>query len=137
MLYTRTKKQKIRVVFDCSATYKGQSLNKQLLQGPDLTNRLVGVLLRFRVERVAFMCDIAKMFHQVIVNPDSPEEEYSQPSAQYSNLLASLRPSSSQGRESSNPCANKVSTGTRRCQMKYDQNGRDGEQTCTTYPDSG
>jgi len=64
------KKQKIRVVFDCSASFKGQSLNKQLLQGPDLTNSLVGVLLRFRLERVALMCDISKMFHQVMVNPE-------------------------------------------------------------------
>lgn len=36
------KKKKLRVVFDCGATFKGTSLNSQLLQGPDLTSLLVG-----------------------------------------------------------------------------------------------
>ena len=38
------KKKKLRIVYDCSLKYKGISLN---LQGPDLTNTLVGVLLHF------------------------------------------------------------------------------------------
>ena len=58
------KKKKIRVVFDCSAQYGGVSLNQQLLQGPDLINDLVGVLLRFREEPIAFVADIKNMFHQ-------------------------------------------------------------------------
>ena len=66
------KPDKIRVVFDCSATFKGQSLNKELLQGPDLTNMLVGVLTRFRLEEIAIMGDIESMFYQVRV----PEEQY-------------------------------------------------------------
>ena len=49
------------------------SLNDQLLQGPDFTNSLVGVLLRFRQERVAVMADIEKMFHQVNVTPEDCE----------------------------------------------------------------
>ncbi|KAK7896434.1 hypothetical protein WMY93_021759 [Mugilogobius chulae] len=57
----------LRVVFDCGCTYKGTSLNSQLLQGPDLTNTLIGVLLRFREESVALMADISAMFHQVQV----------------------------------------------------------------------
>lgn len=61
------KPDKIRVVFDCSAEYKGEALNKHLLQGPDLTNKLVGVLSRFRREPVAFMADIEAMFLQVHV----------------------------------------------------------------------
>ena len=44
------KPDKVRVVFNCPAVYKGTSLNKQLYQGPDLTNRLKGVLLRWRKE---------------------------------------------------------------------------------------
>ena len=45
------------------------SLNKQLLQGPDLTNRIVGVLSRFRQENVGLTADIQSMFHQVTVEP--------------------------------------------------------------------
>ena len=56
------------MVFDASAEFKGESLNKHLLQGPDLTNSLTGVLCRFRKEPVAFMYDIEGMFHQVNVN---------------------------------------------------------------------
>lgn len=59
------KKGKLRVVFDCTASYQERSLNKELLQGPDLTNTLVGVLLRFREEPVALMADIESMFYQV------------------------------------------------------------------------
>ena len=61
------RKGNIRVVFDCSSQYKGTSLNQHLLSGPDLTNQLVGVLHRFRLEQVAFMADIQKMFYQVKV----------------------------------------------------------------------
>jgi len=68
-IYHPRKPQKIRVVFDCSAKHQGTSLNDQLMQGPDLTNSLVGVLTRFRQDRVAFMADIEAMFHQVRV-PD-------------------------------------------------------------------
>ena len=67
-VYHKKKPGKIRVVFDCSAVCDGQSLNQQLLQGPDLTNNLTGVLCRFRQERIAFMCDIQAMFHQVKVD---------------------------------------------------------------------
>ena len=66
-IYHPQKPEKIRVVFDCSCEFEGTSLNKELLQGPDLTNSLVGVLLRLRVERVAFLADIEAMFHQVQV----------------------------------------------------------------------
>ena len=66
-VYHPKKPQKIRVVFDCSAKFRGTSLNDQLLQGPDLTNSLFGVLTRFRQEPVAFMGDIEAMFYQVRV----------------------------------------------------------------------
>jgi len=63
------KKNNIRVVFDCTATYQGFSLNNQLLQGPDLTKTLIGVLNQFRKEPIAIMVDIESMFYQVRV-PD-------------------------------------------------------------------
>ena len=64
------KPDKTRVVFDCSAKYKDASLNNDLLQGPDMTNTLIGVLLRFRQEPVGFTADIQAMFHQVRVKPE-------------------------------------------------------------------
>ena len=47
------KKEKIRIVFDCAAEYGGVSLNSRVRQGPDLTNKLVGVLTRFRLNPIA------------------------------------------------------------------------------------
>ena len=69
-IYHPKKPHKIRVVFDCSAKYEGTSLNNQLMQGPDLTNSLIGVLTRFPQDRVAFMAGIEAMFHEVRV-PDT------------------------------------------------------------------
>lgn len=63
------KPEKVRVVFDCAAKYQGVSLNNQLLSGPDYTNKLVGVLLRFRQEKIALAADVEGMFHQVRVTP--------------------------------------------------------------------
>ena len=39
------------------------------MQGPDLVNSLIGVLIRFRKEQVAITADIESMFHQVRVDP--------------------------------------------------------------------
>ncbi|XP_043209382.1 uncharacterized protein LOC122374611 [Amphibalanus amphitrite] len=64
------KKAKLRVVFDCSAQHQGVSLNSQLLQGPDVGNSLIGVLIRFRKELVGLSCDVQGMFNQVGVNPE-------------------------------------------------------------------
>ena len=64
------KKRKLRVVFDCSASSRGTSLNDQLLAGPNLINDLVGVFIRFRRYEVAFAGDVEKMFHAFHVQPD-------------------------------------------------------------------
>ncbi|XP_030834607.1 uncharacterized protein LOC115921347 [Strongylocentrotus purpuratus] len=69
-VYHPQKPGKIRVVFNCPISYRGKSLNQELLQGPDLTNRLLSVLLRWRKEKVAIMADIQSMFYQVKVTPD-------------------------------------------------------------------
>ncbi|XP_077538319.1 uncharacterized protein LOC144150835 [Haemaphysalis longicornis] len=69
-VYHPHKPEKIRVVFDSSAQYKGVSLNSVLLTGPDLTNSLIGVLIRFRKEPVAVMADIQQMFYSFFVRED-------------------------------------------------------------------
>ncbi|XP_072554180.1 uncharacterized protein [Paramormyrops kingsleyae] len=62
-VYHPKKPKQIRVVFDSSAQYNGLSLNNVLLKGPDLNNSLLGVLMRFRKEAVAFTADIEQMFY--------------------------------------------------------------------------
>ncbi|XP_023812156.1 uncharacterized protein LOC111947642 [Oryzias latipes] len=62
-VYHPRKPKQIRVVFDSSAKYEGVSLNDVLLTGPDLNNSLLGVLMRFRKEAVAFTADIEQMFY--------------------------------------------------------------------------
>ncbi|XP_067036266.1 uncharacterized protein [Acropora muricata] len=64
------KPEKVRVVFDCAAPYRSTSLNERVLRGPDLTNKLVGVLLRFREELFALITDVEAMYHQIKVHPD-------------------------------------------------------------------
>ena len=59
---------KFCIVFDCSAKFDGVSLNDKLLQGPDLSNNLLGVFLRFREEPIAVVGDIHSMFHPVFVS---------------------------------------------------------------------
>ena len=59
------KPEKLRVVFDCAAKYHDVSLNDKLLQGPNLTNDLLDVLMRFRDGPVAFTADVEAMFYQV------------------------------------------------------------------------
>jgi len=61
------KPDKVRIVFDCAAKFCGTSLNDEVYQGPDLTNKLMGVLLRFREGPIGVMGDIDGMFHQVKV----------------------------------------------------------------------
>ena len=61
------QKKKVRVVYDCAAKINNISLNDVLYQGPDLTNSLLLVLMRFRLGEYAYTADIAKMFYQVRV----------------------------------------------------------------------
>ena len=70
VVYHPRKPGNLRVVTDCSTSHHGTSLNKQLLQGPDLTNQLIGLLSRFRMEKVA---DSGSMFYQVKM-PESQQD---------------------------------------------------------------
>ena len=63
------KPGKLRVVFDCVAKFNRTSLNDKLMKGPDLANSLVGVLTRFRKNKVTLVADVKAMFHQIKVDP--------------------------------------------------------------------
>lgn len=103
------QKGKLRVVFDCASSFQGKSLNEELLQGPDLTNSLVGVLTRFRHDHIALISDIEAMYHQVRV-PDEdsdllrflwwPEGDLNQPLREYKMVVHLF------GAKSSPSCAN-------------------------------
>jgi len=77
---------KVRIVFDASARYQDICLNDSLEPGPKLQNSLFDVLMRFRENSVAVVCDIQEMYLRVgIIPPDrrfhrflwrtAPEEE--------------------------------------------------------------
>ena len=67
-VYNANKPNEIRVVFDCSTEYQKRSLNNELMSGPDLTNQIIGVLIRFRQVPIAIMADIKSMFYQMRVS---------------------------------------------------------------------
>lgn len=69
-VYHPKKPEKIRAVFDSSASHNGVSLNDVLIGGPDLTNNLLGVLMRFRKNSVAVTADIQQMFYCFRVRED-------------------------------------------------------------------
>ena len=56
---------KFRVVFDCSARF-----NDKLLHSPDLTNRVMGVLLRFRQFLIGMAGNIESIFSQLLVDEE-------------------------------------------------------------------
>ena len=68
-VFNVNKPNKSRVVFDVAARFNGVSLIDQVYQGPDLANGLIGVLIRFREEEIAFTAGLEAMFHQVKVLP--------------------------------------------------------------------
>ena len=58
---------KIRVVYDASAKTKREqkSLNECLYPGPTMLQDLTGILLRFRLNKIAIVADIEKAFLQI------------------------------------------------------------------------
>ena len=64
------KPGKFRLCQDAASKVAGTCLNDLLLSGPDLVNRLVGVLLRFRRHPVVLSSDIKGFFHQIFVSEE-------------------------------------------------------------------
>ena len=61
----------LRVVYEgCTKTHKSKrSLNECLHPGKNLVANLCGILLRFRMKRIAFVADIEKAYLQLELNP--------------------------------------------------------------------
>jgi len=57
---TESKSTPVHIVFNSSAVFQGHRLNDYWMKGPDLLNDLLGVVLRFRENDVAFIGDISK-----------------------------------------------------------------------------
>ena len=57
-----------RIVFNSSAKFQGHVVNEYWAKGPDLLNNLLGILIRFREEKVAFAGDIKKMYHSIMIS---------------------------------------------------------------------
>ena len=52
---------------------QGALLNKFIMQGPQLVNSLLGVLLRFRLDQVSMVANIEAIFYQVKVKLEGCE----------------------------------------------------------------
>ena len=61
-VFSPKKPDKLRIVFDCTADYEGTSIKKAVYQGLDLTNQLLGVLLRFREKPIAMLADVQALY---------------------------------------------------------------------------
>ncbi len=83
------KSTPLRVVFDPASSFQGVSLNSFLFKGPGLIGNLIGVLLRFREEPIAFAGDISKMFLQILL----PERDCQVHCFLWRNMETSQEPS--------------------------------------------
>ena len=66
---------KVRVVYDASAKARKdvQSLNECLYRGPVMLQDLIGILLRFCLNKVAVVADIEKAFLQIGLNENAKD----------------------------------------------------------------
>ncbi|XP_045033919.1 uncharacterized protein LOC123475376 [Daphnia magna] len=68
------KSPKIRPVFDGAAKSKyGPSINDVLETGPNLNPDLLAVLMRFRLNKIAWIADIEKAFLNIALHPEDAE----------------------------------------------------------------
>ena len=66
--------KKIRIVYDASARMRGgKSLNDCLYRGPIIMPDLAGLLIRFRIPRIAMWSDIEKAFHSLELDLEDRE----------------------------------------------------------------
>ena len=68
IVYEPNKPTKPRCCHDGASKLDGTCLNDHILTGPDLMNDLLGVIFRFRENKVTLSADIKGFFHQVYVD---------------------------------------------------------------------
>lgn len=65
---------KLRVVFDGSRkTSSGLSLNDCMMVGPKVQDDLFNIMMRFRLNEIAFTADIAKMYRQIMIQENQQD----------------------------------------------------------------
>ena len=62
-----SKSTPCRIVFNSSAKIFGYFLNDYFAKGQSMLNKLLGVIMRFREVKHAFIGDIAKMYHTIAI----------------------------------------------------------------------
>ena len=63
-----SKSTPLRIVFNSSRKHNGSSLNDFYAKGPTFFNNMLGIILRFRENRIGFVGDIHKMFHSIDIS---------------------------------------------------------------------
>ena len=63
------KPGKFRICQDAAAKVGKHSLNNFLFSGPDLLNKLISVILRFRQKKYTLSADISNFFYQIKIDP--------------------------------------------------------------------
>lgn len=69
------KPNKVRILLDAAAKFRGVSLNSMLLTGPNEVPLLTQPLLRFRERKIALRGDIKQMFHQVKIRKQDQDAQ--------------------------------------------------------------
>ena len=57
------KNYDVRPVFDSKSKFRGLSLNSVLLPGPNMMNKLLEILIKFRCGKIGVMADVEQMFY--------------------------------------------------------------------------